>query len=186
MGEAVALGSGLTSKDSGKLSSVCPAAVVNRDNDGPSQLLVLWPSPAPRGLSKWERGEGGRWQLPAPPRLPGSQGALLPAEAPEFSPSWRSKAFSCRDRIFPVGPGQECHLSVQTPSPGEPLPVSCRSTRQQVGMSSRVTRRGRGPGRILGWARERSGDFSPEIQTIGQSVLDRFRSSEVGKKNQKM
>ena len=39
-GEAVALGSGLTSKDAGKLRSICPTAVVKGDNDGPAQLLV--------------------------------------------------------------------------------------------------------------------------------------------------
>jgi hypothetical protein len=44
----------------------------------------------------------------------------------------------------------------------------------------------RGPSRILGRTSRRLGDFSPEIQTIGQSVLDRFRSSGVKKKNQQI
>lgn len=45
---------------------------------------------------------------------------------------------------------------------------------------------GSGPGTILDQAGGRSGDFAPEIQTTGQSVLDRFRSRRVKKKNQKI
>ena len=134
--------------------------------------------------------EEGRLQPPAPSRPPGSPVAPLPGTPPppaQVSSSWASKAFSSRDRISPGGPGPELNLGAQTPSQGEPQAVSRGPTGLQVGRPSPVTRgRGRGPpGRFLGRVRERLGDFSPEIQTIGQSVLDRFRSSEVGKKIRK-
>lgn len=134
--------------------------------------------------------EEGRLQPPAPSRPPGSHVAPLPGTPPppaQVSSSWASKAFSSRDRTSPGGPGPELNLGAQTPSRGEPQAVSRGPTGLQVGHPSPVTRgRGRGPpGRFLGRVRERLGDFSPEIQTIGQSVLDRFRSSEVGKKIRK-
>lgn len=83
----------------------------------------------------------------------------------------------------PPSPGElpsiPCRPTGQRASPGPPQ-ASCRDLAE-----GRVTEAGPGPDRILGRTRERLGDFSPEIQTIGQSVLDRFRSSEVKKKIRK-
>lgn len=112
--------------------------------------------------------------------LPGSRVAPLPTVPGEFGPS--------RDGSFPVDLRHKMN---------SPLSISCRSSGQRTSpgqpshpagawVRSRVPWRGLAPGRILGRTRERLGDFSPEIQTIGQSVLDRFRSSDVKKKSQKI
>lgn len=75
---------------------------------------------------------------------------------------------------------------LQVPRPaGEPRAAwtSCRGLAEERGQL------GEGPGLAERWAgpereRERVEGFSPEIQTIRQSVLDRFRSSEVKKKSE--
>lgn len=117
--------------------------------------------PAPRVLSRPEREAARSLQF-----HPGSQAAAVLGE---FGPFWESLSSG-------VSGHMQIHRSWASPclSPVGPAGAWLRS-----GVSRRR------PGRILGRTRGRLEDFPPEIQTIGQSVLDRFSSSEVKKKIRK-
>lgn len=129
---------------------------------------------------------GGRWQPPVPPRAP--RLPCGPTVWGKFHPSCETKS-SC-----PVGPGTStllgghAHLSWGGPRPSPAGSQASRQAQAAPGCPTGVWPRSgvsRGGGRGLAEVWGRLGGFSPEIQTIGQSVLDRFRSSEVKKKIRK-
>lgn len=155
---------------------VGPAAVGNGDNDGPSQLLTLVAQPSTQ--DPFLMGEEGRSQPPTPPGLPRS----CAAPAPRCVVSWVLPRKAEPSRPGPRGL-QCAHLECRPLTRERPCPsVPCRSPGRRLSPGQ--------PREDLGlaglWGEEGLANFSPEIQTIGQSVLDRFRSSEVTKKNQKI
>lgn len=167
-----------------EMMPVCPAAVANGFNDSPSWLFMVQDSA--QLLETFLMGEAGRLQPPAHPEPLGSHGASLPTVRNELGPFWDSKAPPSEMGYFQGILGMSSTPSrapvrlLQVPRPAGQLraaQISSRGLAKEQGHLERA-----GPGRILGRARERLGDCAPEIPTIGQSVLNRFRSSEVKKK----